>query len=120
MGTKQQLNDNVLTIVNAIEQGIEVTQDDIDSGYYDEGQYEAGDIISGFDYLADVLDITWILFSDKTYKGAEVLVGFGGPNLWIDTVHNTVHGTWGGDKVSMSYHDDVMGIDEALEELFNC
>lgn len=34
----------------------------------------------------DVLDVEWILTSDKELKGARLLVAFGGLNIWIDTL----------------------------------
>ncbi|CAH9015771.1 conserved hypothetical protein [Vibrio phage 142E35-1] len=75
--------------------------------------------INGWDYLQDVLDINWILNSDKTYKGARVLVAFGGPNIWIDTVKSQVEGYWWSDTYIESY-SDAIDLDAALEELWEC
>ena len=75
--------------------------------------------LDGFSYLQDVLDINWILNSDRTYKGARVLVAFGGPNIWIDTVTGEVEGAWWNDSYTERYNDGI-GLDEALEELFGC
>lgn len=80
---------------------------------------EEGEETSAYDYLEDALDINWILNSDRSYKGARILVAFGGPNIWIDTTTNTVEGYWWGDKYSARF-DDQIGLDEALEELFAC
>ena len=74
---------------------------------------------SAYDYLSDVLDINWILNNDRTYKGARVLVAFGGPNVWIDTNLGQVEGYWWGDSFIKSFSDNV-GLDDALEDLFNC
>lgn len=82
---------------------------DIDS----EGEYSA------FDYLQDALDIEYIVNSKREYLGARVLVAFGGPNIWINTRTNTVEGHWWGDNASATFTDSI-GLDEALEELFNC
>lgn len=76
--------------------------------------------VSGFDYLSDVLDINWILNNDLTYKGAKVLVAFGGPNIWINTEMQQVEGYWWMDKCIIPYNRDEIGLDEALEELYNC
>lgn len=79
-----------------------------------------GESISAYDYLQDVLDIEYIVASDrKTYLGARVLVAFGGPNIWINTRTNTVEGAWWGDSFTASYRDEL-GLNEALEDLFNC
>lgn len=111
---------NVEAIIKNIEQGIEITQEDIDSGYVDSCSYEVGDIMSGHDYLMDALDIEYITTSDKQYKGARILVAFGGPNIWINTLTKEVEGYWWSDKCIMSYSTDSMDLDECLEEYFNC
>jgi len=80
---------------------------------------EDGEEFTAWDYVKDVLDINWILNNDRTYKGARLLVAFGGPNIWIDTVNEQVEGYWWGDKCIVSYNDSV-GLDDVLEELFNC
>ena len=74
---------------------------------------------NGFDYLEDALDINFIVSSNGDYIGAEVLVAFGGPNIWIHTRSNTIKGYWWGDNAETSYEDNI-GLDEALEELYNC
>lgn len=85
--------------------------------WYDDDQPE--DERGAFDYLQDVLDIEYTVTSDKKYIGARVLVAFGGPNIWINTRTKTVEGYWWGDYAEASFEDE-MGLDEALEELFNC
>ena len=115
--TQDRLHNQVTAIAEALENGIIVTAEDIEDGYYEE--YCEGDIISGFDYLSDVLDINYIVSSHKEYLGAEVLVAFGGPNIYINTRSKTVSGYWGSDKAEVSYYSDAMNINEALEELYN-
>ena len=78
------------------------------------------DMLSGFDYLADVLDVEWVLHQDRTLKGARLLVAFGGPNIWINTATQTVEAYWGGDSVHLSYMQDELGLEEAVSEWFNC
>lgn len=103
----EQIKDHVLHIVNTLENEFsdELNQD--------------GQEFNVSDYLTDCLDIEWILHSDKTFKGARVLVAGGGPNIWVNTVTNEVEGYWWGDKCIMSFNDNV-GLNEALSELFNC
>mgnify|MGYP001793188905 CR=1 FL=1 len=85
------------------------------------GGEEIADVcpMSGFDYLQDILDIEYRVGSDREYRSAEILVAFGGPNIWIDTKTQTVKGAWWGDHAEASYTDE-MGLDGACEELFNC
>jgi hypothetical protein len=75
--------------------------------------------MTAFDYLGDALDIEYIVNSKAEYLGARVLVAFGGPNIWINTRTNTVEGQWWGDSCKATYKDNI-GLDEALEELWNC
>jgi hypothetical protein len=79
-----------------------------------------GDECSAFDYLQDALDIEYIVASDrKTLLGARVLVAFGGPNIWVNTRTNTVEGHWWGESASATFEDSI-GLQDALEELFQC
>ena len=112
---KDMLRDHVLHIVNTIENGY--TPDADERGYLDY-PYEEGDILSGFDYLSDILDIQYIVSGKREYLGARILVTFGGPNIWINTQAQIVEGYWWGDAVSMAYSGDPMGIDEACSELW--
>lgn len=80
----------------------------------------AGFMTSGFDYLSDVLDIEYICNSNREYLGARVLVAFGGPNIWINTRTQQVEGYCWGESCIMSYSNDAMDIDSALNEYFNC
>lgn len=99
---------------------------DITNGYTVEdandyhGEYEKGDILSAFDYLADALDIEYIVTSDKQYKGARVLVAFGGPNIYINTLTKEIEGYWWGMNDKVPYFEDAMDLDYTLEELYNC
>lgn len=86
---------------------------------FDDELNDDGQEFSAFDYLQDALDIHWILNNDRTYRGARVLVAFGGPNIWIDTNTGLVEGYWWGDYAKASFTDNI-GLDDALEELFNC
>lgn len=104
---RNELREHVLSIIHTIENGTdELNCDD--------------EPMTGFDYVADALDIEWILNNDRTLKGARVLVAFGGPNIWIDTAKRIVEGYWWGDSFVASYHRDEMDIESALEEIFNC
>lgn len=107
--TKEMLRNHVGEIVTKIEQGFT----DEDKNYDDEP-------MTAFDYLLDALDIEYIVSSKKEYLGARVLVAFGGPNIWINTRTKQVEGYWWGDSFIMPYHEDSIGLDEALEELYNC
>lgn len=72
-----------------------------------------------YDYLQDALDIEYIVNSKGEYLGARVLVAFGGPNIWVDTRRGVVEGAWWSDSAKVPFTDNL-GLDDALEELWNC
>lgn len=76
--------------------------------------YEA----SGLDFLADVLDIKYVVNSDRTYRAAKVCVGCGGPNVWINTDTNELEVYWDTHETRALPREFVNGLDDALEELW--
>ncbi len=78
-----------------------------------------GEPISAFDYLQDSLDIEYVVDRNGNCIGGRILVAFGGPNIWIDTRRNSVDGYWWNERASATFEDSI-GLDEALEELWNC
>ena len=106
------LQSHVDSIAATMESGFE--------GYGTEDEY--GETQDAFCYLDDILDINWILNSDKTYKSARILVAFGGPNIWIDTGKKKVEGYWWGKYAEAEYCDSEFSqeLDAALESLFEC
>jgi hypothetical protein len=113
----EDLKNQVLHIKETIENGITFDDCGIDA---DEYGRESTDIISGYDYLEDILDINYIVDGNGEYIGARILVAFGGPNIWIDTQQKRIDGYWWQDKFSSYYNDDEMDIDGTLEELWGC
>ena len=64
--------------------------------------------LSLYDYLeSEVLDITWIINSDRTFHSARFYVTLGGPSCWIDTEHNTVELRWGGESACYGLLSDT-------------
>ena len=114
---KKDLERMVGNIVAGIEAGI--TNRDAGVDCESEG-LSPDDQVGGYDYLADALDIQYIVSGAREYLGARVLVAFGGPNIWINTHSKQVEGYWWGDTVIRSYHDDKIGLDEALSEIWGC
>ena len=106
--TQLELQSHVKGIANQIH----YAKYDFDKHYSDFEEPCAGD------YLKDVLDINYIINRDRTYKGARILVAFGGPNIWIDTSKGIVEGFWGTDS-AIAYFTDNLGLADYLEQLFN-
>ena len=81
-----------------------------------EGKTREGKNVYMQDFMEGVLDIEWITNNDHTYKAARLLVTFGGPNIWINLLGNTVDGYWWGDTCKCPFVDNI-GLDDYLEEL---
>lgn len=74
---------------------------------------------SAIDWLSDVLDIHFTVTSDRQYRSARVLIGYGGPNVWIDTADRELEVYWGsGAERRALPREFVEGLDDALEELW--
>lgn len=97
--------------VQAVIKGIEHPDDD--------ELNEEGEQYTAMDYVAEALDLKYIVGSDGGYIGARLLVCFGGPTVWVDTKTNTVEGYWWGDSYSEGF-SDCLGLDDACEELWAC
>jgi hypothetical protein len=104
------LKNHVQNIVNNIENGLDSIERE------DEGQFP----MDGLEYLSDVLDIEYIANGNREVLGARILVAFGGPNIWINTRTKQVEGYWWGESCIMSYERDEIGLDDAIETIWNC
>ncbi|MDY0829119.1 hypothetical protein SK224_08255 [Microbacterium sp. BG28] len=71
------------------------------------------------DYLSDVLDINYIVDSERRYRSARVWITLGGPNAYIDTEERALVVNWGGDtgrwNLPIAFCE---GIDDYLGEYF--
>ena len=70
-------------------------------------------------YLDKVLEITYLTDHKKRFKGVELLVAFGGPNIYVNTRYNQVEGYWGGPSCTLSYKDKL-GLNDYFEEYWDC
>lgn len=78
-----------------------------------------GQELNAFDYLEDVLDIEYRIGSDRKYRSSRLLIGWGGPNVWIDTQTETLSVYWGSDSATVDLPEEfINALDEALEELW--
>lgn len=80
------------------------------------------DEVTMWDYLSDnVLDVKYTVDNDLDYVSARVMIAFGGPNIYIDTVTSRVELYWGSSEVHayMDYKTrDV--IDDYFEDEYKC
>ena len=73
------------------------------------------------DYFDDFLDIDYVVNYRKEYKAVRVLVAFGGPNIYIDTMSGCVELYWWTETAKYRLlSDTINAIDEWAEEYYNC
>ena len=113
---KNRLQSHVDQIAENLTIGMTYKDAEIDHGDWT----DADDLITGFEYLEDALDIQYIVNGNGEYIAARILVAFGGPNIWINTQTKTVEGYWWSDSAFAPYYDDAMNVDEACRELWEC
>ena len=113
----EELIDQVKSIAESIEKGITFEDSGLD---WEIEERQSTDIISGFDWLQDCLDIQYVISSEGDCLGGRVLVAFGGPNIWVDTVRGIVEGHWWGEYQTASFYNDEMNINESIVELWGC
>jgi len=105
---------------NDLQKHVEYIAKEISSGTFDcEEAQEEGREPSAYDYLSDVLEIQYLVDSNKEYLSARILVSFGGPNIWIDTRSKKVEGYWWGDYEEAGFTDEI-GLNDACEDIFSC
>jgi hypothetical protein len=70
------------------------------------------------EWMESTYDIRYLVDSRKRYLGAEILVAGGGPTIWVDTFAKEVEGYWGGDRVNISFCDNL-GLDDYCGDLYD-
>ena len=51
-----------------------------------------------WEYLADGLTLDYRVGPDKSPTACRVWFTLGGPNIWVDTETDSIHGAWGSDR----------------------
>lgn len=76
--------------------------------------------LSLYDYMEDVLDIDFIINSQKEYLACRICVAYGGPSVYIDTDEKAVCLYWWSDSAKYYLRSDtVTAVDEWAEEYYN-
>ena len=71
----------------------------------------------GFDPLEDPLDILFFVNARKDYRGCEIALALGGPNVYLNTRNREVEVYWGGKKAVADVLSTVCDyIDEYMED----
>lgn len=109
------------TTLTRLESQVKDIADTITSGEYemDKDEIEEHGGCTAYHYLQNLADIEYTLNADKTFKGASILVAFGGPNIYINTIEKRVEGYYELDKAFYNYEDNL-GIEDFCHELYYC
>lgn len=82
---------------------------------------DTGEELTAYDWLEDVLDIEYRVGSDGKYRSALVMIGWGGPNVYVDTKRSEVLVYWYSPEASAELPQEFIdGLDEALQEMMSC
>jgi hypothetical protein len=114
----KELQEHCDHIAKTINDGVCIASEDLEQ--YDQ-DYEEGDMLSGWDYIADVYDFRWLVDGDGDVIEAQLMVAGGGPEIWVHISEDgsgRVEGYWWGDRATAQITDDPMGVFEAAEELY--
>ena len=116
-GIAKELEDVAAGKIRKTKDGEYVTVED----EADDDLYEDCEVVSMMDFFEDCLDIKYLVNSDKTYNSVQLLVAYGGLNIYVSTITNQVELYWWGDVAKFPLSNDVVkAIDETFEELYNC
>lgn len=130
--TEQNIIENGLNHLDDVDEGkvslkrhCQSIAQDIESGYFEDTfdvtPNEDDEPFSAYDYLEDVLDFRYEINSEFELLEVQLLVAFGGPNIWVHLCSDgtgRVEGYWWGSRATARIQSDPMGIFEACEELF--
>ena len=71
------------------------------------------------EWMEDVYNVRYIVDSKKKYLGVMLMVAGNGPTIWVNTWTKEVEGSWGGDRCTHYFQDNI-GLDDYNEEMYNC
>lgn len=118
----KELQEHCDQIAKRINDGIILTAEDIkDVEDSNDHLYDEGDMLSGWDYIADVYSFRWLVDSDGDVLEAQLMVAGGGPEIWVHISEDgsgRVEGYWWGDRATAILTDDPMGVFEAANEYY--
>lgn len=85
------------------------------------GEHAEFEQVDMIDWLGDALDFDFIIGSDREYKGCRVMVAFGGPTIYVDTIARSVDLYWWTDRASYPLSAYACEeLDRAMEMVYSC
>lgn len=123
---KEAIRSRELARMKELQKNVDGIRDEIkaiyEADYTDEEREtmeENGQAYDLYSYFADVLDMEYTVDCFGEYKGANIYVTLGGPNVWIDTRDGYVKGAWGSDKAESPIPYDICDeIDDIFREYY--
>ena len=77
--------------------------------------------LSIYNYMEDILDIDFTVNRYKEYQSCSICVGWGGPNIYIETADSYVRLYWGSTQEQYPIRYETRDqIDEWAEEYYSC
>ena len=74
-----------------------------------------------YDYFDDVFDIEYRINGSGEYRSVSLMIGCGGPNIYVDTGTGSVNLYWWSDRASYDLSREALAqIDEMAEDCYNC
>ena len=120
---KTDLQDQVDAIAAELNTGTLLEGDDDIVGNFDvmgsctePDDYERAQ--DGYSYFANSLEVEWVTDDRGLYKGANILVAFGGPTVWVNTRKQIVEGAWWNESYSAAYNYDAYDLHGVGAELY--
>ena len=71
---------------------------DLELAFEGELKNEDGEPVDLWEYLEDGLALDYRVGPDKSPIACRVWLTLGGPNIWVDTETDSIHGAWGSDR----------------------
>lgn len=115
---KQRLTNHVKELADRLE----VPFEDWDTDDYP--PFDEEDSYTALDYVDGALDIVYHVRGRYDVIGAELLLAYGGPNIFLDTRDKVIKGYWAGDyaevRLGIAHESNIEAINEVLADVFSC
>lgn len=73
-----------------------------------------------YDYMEDALDFDFLVNSRKEFSAVKILVAYGGPSIYINTISGAIELYWWTDSAKYFMRSDVIdAVNDWAEEYFN-
>lgn len=74
-----------------------------------------------YDYLDDCLDIEYRISGRGEFRSVQIMIAWGGPNIYLDTGSRDVELYWGGERETWPLSSDAISeLDDWAEEYYQC